>query len=452
MVRRMFGALLGGLLLAAGLIATPAFADPPGDQPLPGYTIENPPLEPLVVDGVPTQVLQGVYKNAAYDIEVPPQWNGELVMWAHGYRGNGTVLTVDPPEYGLRERFVQQGYAWAASSYYANGYDIRAGVLSTYDLARHFTELVDEPSRTYVTGVSMGGHVIGRSLEQYPSFYAGALPMCGVLGDQRLFDYYLDYNLIAQDLADVPAYPIPADYLTNAVPQIQVTLGLAGLAPVGPDTLTERGKQLRAITIERSGGPRPGADPSFAVWKDFLFFIALPSGIDTLAGDPGRIAQNLLTYYQPNTPERVNLTVQRVAPEDLRSRLSPFLTEIPRIGGRPRVPVMSLHDLGDLFVPFSMEQIYAKDVARNGQSELLVQRAIRASGHCELSPTEVGTAWDELVGWVEARATDPSAKAPEGDPVTDRAAVADAAFGCRFSDPAAYGTGSRPLYPPCPAV
>ena len=49
----------------------------------------------------------------------------------------------------------------------------------------------------------MGGYVIGRSLEQYPGFYAGALPMCGVLGDQTLFDFFLDYNLVAQDLAGV---------------------------------------------------------------------------------------------------------------------------------------------------------------------------------------------------------------------------------------------------------
>ena len=48
------------------------------------------------------------------------------------------------------------------------------------------------PARTYVAGVSMGGHVIGRSLEQYPRFYDGALPMCGVLGDQELFDYFLE--------------------------------------------------------------------------------------------------------------------------------------------------------------------------------------------------------------------------------------------------------------------
>jgi hypothetical protein len=95
----MFGALLAGLLLAAGVIAAPAYADPPGDQPLSGYAIENPPLEPLVVDAEPTQVLQGVYKNAAYDIEVPPEWNGELVTWGpwvpgqrHGAHGRSTVV------------------------------------------------------------------------------------------------------------------------------------------------------------------------------------------------------------------------------------------------------------------------------------------------------------------------------------------------------------------------
>ena len=135
-----------------------------------GYTISNP--WSRWSSTVPTQVLQGVHKNAAYDIEVPPQWNGELVLWAHGYRGHSTVLTVNPPGYGLRERFVQQGYAWAASSYYANGYDVRAGVLSTYDLARHFADVVGTPSRTYIAGDSMGGHVIGRLLEQYPSLYA----------------------------------------------------------------------------------------------------------------------------------------------------------------------------------------------------------------------------------------------------------------------------------------
>src|SRR5687768_17915686 len=101
-----------GLTLAISVAgAAPAIADPvTGDQPLPGYTISNPPLAPALVDGLPTRVLQGTHRHAAYVIEVPPRWNGDLAMWAHGYRGQGTVLTVDPPGYGLRQRMLDQGY------------------------------------------------------------------------------------------------------------------------------------------------------------------------------------------------------------------------------------------------------------------------------------------------------------------------------------------------------
>ncbi|WP_433270013.1 alpha/beta hydrolase family protein [Micromonospora vinacea] len=448
-LRRLLAAA-ATLTLAVGLAgAAPASAtgrDARGGEPLPGYTIENPPLAPLVVGGKPTTVRQGVHRHAGYIIEVPARWNGDLVLWAHGYRGQGTVLSPEPPAFGLRQRLLEQGYAWASSSYDRNGFDIRSGVLGTKDLADHFGRTVRRPQHTYVAGVSMGGYVIGRSLEQYPGFYDGALPMCGVLGDQTLLDFYLDYNLVAQALAEVPAYPTPADYLTNAVPRIQVALGLAGLTPTGPDTTTERGKQLRAITVNRSGGPRPGADAAFAVWKDFLFSISVPTGTgNSPAQRPGQLSTNLLTRYTPNSPVDVNATVRRVAPENVWQRLLPTLTEVPRIAGRPSAPVLSLHGLGDMFVPFSMEQAYATDVARHGRSKLVVQRAIRATQHCEFTPVEAGAAWDDLVSWVR------TGKRPAGDTVTDPAVVARPDYGCRFSDRDAYaaGVGTRRLYPAC---
>jgi hypothetical protein len=448
LVRRLL-AVGAALTLTVGLAgAAPAVAAAPDDgggQPLPGYTISNPPLAPLEISGAPTTVRQGTYRHAGYIIETPADWNGDLVLWAHGYRGQTTVLSPETPGFGLRQRMLEQGYAWAASSYTTNGFDIRSGVVSTRELADFFADTVRRPHRVLMAGVSMGGYVIGRSLEQYPGFYDGALPMCGVLGDHELLDFYLDYNLVAQALAGVPAYPTPTDYLTNAVPRIQVALGLAGLKPGGPDTTNDLGKQLRAITINRSGGDRPGAEAAFAVWKDFLFAISTTNGGDSPAQRPGQLATNLLTRYTPNSPVNVNAGVQRVAPENLWQRLSPTLTEVPRISGRPTVPVLSLHDLGDLFVPFSMEQAYARDAAWHGRSRLVVQRAVRAAQHCEFSPTEAGTAWDDLVSWVR------TGDRPAGDPVTDPKAVAAADFGCRFSDRAAYaaGTGTRRLYAPC---
>lgn len=416
----------------------------PGDQPLPGYVIQNPPLAPTIIDGRPTVVRQGVHEHAAYNIEVPPAWNGDLVMWAHGYRGQGNVLFAETPAFGLRQKLLTQGYAWASSSYYDNGFDIRAGVLGTKSLAGLFRKLQDRPHRTYIAGVSMGGYIVGRSMEQYPGFYAGGLPMCGVMGDQTLLDFFLDYNLVAQALSGVRAYPVPDDYLRSKVPQIMAALGIASITPTAPEPANDLGRQLRAITINRSGGPRPGADAAFASWKDFLFGISVPTNSgDSPSQRPGQLSTNVGTIYRPSTPVDINRVVQRVPVENLKQRILPTLTEVPRIAGRPTDPVVSLHGLGDLFVPFSMEQAYARDVARHGKSRNLVQRAIRTSGHCEFSPVEAGTAWDDLVSWVR------TGHRPAGDHVLSPSA---ADFGCRFSDKAAYdaGTGSRRLYAACP--
>ncbi|WP_248579563.1 hypothetical protein [Nocardioides sp. InS609-2] len=443
--------LVATTLLWSSATASPRDRHDRGDQPMPGYTISNPPLAPLTIGGQPTRVFQGTHEHAAYVVEAPADWNGELVMWAHGYRGTGTVLRVDAPDYGLRQKLLAQGYAWAASSYARNGYDVRTGVTTTKDLADLTKKLLDRrPSRVYLTGVSMGGHVIGRSLEEYPRFYDGALPMCGVLGDQELFDYFLDYNLVAQDLADVPAYPPTADYLTTAVPAIQQRLGLVGLSPV-QDTTNALGKQLRAITVERSGGARPGSTPAFAVWKDFLFTPATPDNGGLLALNPARLAQNADTVYSPAAPVDVNASILRVTPTDPASRGTRRLIEIPTIDGRPKAPVLTLHGLGDLFVPFSMEQIYARDVAGQRQSPLLVQRAIRSAGHCEFSPAEVGRAWDDLTTWVESQHghSRQGVQVPAGDNVLDPAVVASPTYGCRFSDQ--LRTGTRALYAPCPA-
>ncbi|SEG97878.1 hypothetical protein SAMN05444920_111100 [Nonomuraea solani] len=412
----------------------------PDDQPLPGYTIDNPPLAPATVGGRPSRVVQGVHGHAAFDIEVPPRWNGSLLMWAHGYRGPTRVLTVDPPPYGLRQRLLDQGYAWASSSYYGNDYDVRAGVRSTRDLADHFRRVIGKPRRTFLAGVSMGGHVTVRSLEEYPGYYAAALPMCGVLGDHELFDFFIDYHLVAQDLADVPAFPFPADYLTSAVPKIKERLGLTG-----PEPANALGEQFRAIVVNQSGGERPGAQAAFAYWKDFLFELAGPDEGGTLAQEPGRVGTNLGTRYRPAVPVNVNVTVRRVPPVDAAARRTQRLTAVPVVSGRIDVPVLSLHNLGDNFVPFSMEQYYRADVSRHGRGGLLVQRAIRSVGHCEFSDAEVGAAWDDLVRWQRG------GPRPAGDDVTDPATVANPVYGCRFTDPAAWPTGTRPLFAACPS-
>lgn len=443
-------ALLVTAWVVAAVGALLVVADPP-TRARPGYTFVAPGPTPTAGSGGTTRVLTGVDDHALYAIEVPPNWNGALVMWAHGYVGNGPELAVEAPGFGLRERLVQQGFAWAASSYDRNGYDVAAGVRSTRELVQEFRRLVGPPRLTYLVGVSMGGHIAARSIEEYPELYAGVLTLCGALGDHALFDYLLDVQLSAQALAGVRAYPPDRRYTDTTLPQIYAGLGLE---PGSSAVTTPQAQQLRAVAVALSGGPRPGDMVAFSAWTDFLLGLAAPdSGLGPVAGvarDPSVVAGNLGRDYSPDAPVDLDAVIQRVPVADEATRSAPELTPVAQVVGRPAVPVLSMHDLGDLYVPFSMEQLYAAEVAANGRSDLLVQRAIRATGHCEFSAIEVATAWDDLARWVE------TGQRPAGDDVRTAAVVADPSYGCRFSDPAAYASAGEPserdtrrLFAPC---
>ena len=105
----------------------------------------------------------------------------------------------------------------------------------------------------------------------------------------------------------------------------------------------------------------------------------------------------------------VNATVQRVAPENLRQRLLPSLTEVPRIAGRPtRAGASACTVSATCSYRSAWSRRTPTDVARNGRGRLVVQRAIRATQHCEFTPAEAGAAWDDLVSWVRPASARPA--------------------------------------------
>ena len=405
------------------------------EQP-PQYFVDESLLPFNALPATSTTRYWGVHGGAGYRIEVPDNWNGELVMYAHGFRGTGLELTVSNPR--IRAFLVANGYAWAASSYSKNGYDVREGVKDTHQLRSLFGGIVGHPTRTWITGHSMGGHITGVLIEQHANAYVGALPMCGVMGDNELFDYFLDFNLVAQALAGVPAeFPFPADYQTAVVPGVKAALG-----PAYPLVLNAQGLALAGVTQNISGGPRPAFATSFAAWGNFLFTVGVTGG--DLGVAPGNVQDNSDTVYQIDTDPQLspaeialNAAVLRVA-QDPQGRHPDGLSNIPTISGRLSIPVLSMHTIGDLFVPFSMEQIYARRVAAEGASNLLVQRAYRDHNHCGFAVAEEEAAFAALVLWVNKGVR------PAGDDVLDRAAVASATFGCQFTVPGHAG------YAPCP--
>lgn len=399
-------------------------------QQPPGYFVDETKLPFPSLAGTTTTRLWGVQGGAGYRIEVPSDWNGELVLYAHGYRGNALELTVSNPS--IRAYLIAHRYAWAASSYSTNGYDVTAGVKDTHDLGTLFNGLVAKPSRTYIMGHSMGGHITGVLAEQYARTYAGALPMCGVMGDNELFDYFVDFHLIAQAITGTDVgYPFPADYASSTVPAMK-----SALAAAFPAGLNADGLKLKAATINISGGARPLTDIAFTSWGNFLF----TQGV----GYPEGFTENENIVYQLDSDPALNPDETQLNDDIRRLALDPQarhpegLGGIPGISGDLRIPVLSMHTLGDLFVPFSMEQIYAQRAADHGKADLLVSRAIRDVGHCGFTTLEQENAFADLVNWVE------NGVKPAGDPLLDPAAVADANFGCAFT------TSKRTYAPICP--
>jgi len=398
-----------------------------------------------------SRVLTGIVGGAAYRIEVPLRWTRQLVLHAHGFRGTGMTVWVDDPS--LRRYLIEHGFAWAASSYATNGYDAGQGARDTHALIALFRGKVHRPRAVYATGPSMGGHVTAAMIERYRDEFAGALPYCGVLGDKELFDYFLDANVTAAALtgaaiefpdslaagqAYVPAY---RSLVQGELPLLGT--GFVAGNPAGV-TLTELGRAWAGTVQQRSGGTRPGFASGFAYWSSFGFapltdvpflfgvYPGLTGG--TIGIAPGNVTDNRRTVYRiedrygPLTPaeQALNAAVLRVAPT---ARPSLGLTGIPKVSGDPRIPVLSLHDLGDLFVPFKMEQVYGKRAAAHGQSRLFVSRAIRGVGHCDFTQAELQQGFADLVSWVR------TGHRPAGDPILDPRAVAQPTFGCRFTDP-----------------
>jgi len=431
MTKRGFVAGITALLVAVVVVSGVATAGPP-----PGYFVDQSTLPFDALPNTTTARHWGVHGGAGFRIEVPANWNGELVLYAHGFRGTGLELTVSNPR--IRQWLVTHGYAWAASSYSKNGYDVKQGVKDTHALGALFNGLVGNPTRTYITGHSMGGHITGVAIEQYPFAYVGALPMCGVMGDNELFDYFLDFNLVAEALAGVQAqFPFPADYETAVVPVVTAALG-----PAYPFVLNPQGVKLRGVTQNISGGPRPAFATSFVVWDNFLFTVGVTGG--TIGVAPGNVQDNSTAVYQIDSDPDLsadetvlNAAVLRVT-QDPQGRHPNGLSNIPPILANFRIPVLSIHTIGDLFVPLSMEQIYAQRAATQGTSNLLVQRAIRDHGHCGFAVAEEAAAFAALVNWVT------NGVKPAGDDILTPAAVADSKFGCQFSVPGHAG------FPACP--
>ena len=153
--------------------------------------------------------------GALYRLVRPTNWNGSLLLYAHGYVPNSAPVALPPEADLFVSLVVPRGFAIAFSSYSENGWAVKDGAQRTHQLLGIFTSRFGSPTRVYLGGASMGGLITIKLLEQYPGLFAGALPACSAAGGSRaqfdylahtraLFDFFYP-RILPGDAGSVPA-------------------------------------------------------------------------------------------------------------------------------------------------------------------------------------------------------------------------------------------------------
>ena len=248
--------LIGAVLAAMTMTATVAEAKP-GD------------------DGAVEET--GELRGAPYEIRVPEEWNGTLLVYAHGYRDaadhpgevddrSADAFIDDETE----DAMLAAGYALAGSAYASNGWAVADGIADTRQLVNYFRARIGKPERVILVGFSMGSVVAFESIERYTGVYDGAIPACAVgAGAPRAFDGTMVIAAAYDAVFGWPAaWGTPGDVVddldfeTDVLPVLIAQL----TAPGGQHGSSSSGASLASRRVRsgrsRSGSSPPKAEPS----------------------------------------------------------------------------------------------------------------------------------------------------------------------------------------------
>ena len=342
-------------------------------------------------------LLEGTHEGSDFLIGMPERWNGGLVMFAHGYEGEGVgrgSVRGSP----LASHLAARGYAWAASGYRSRGYRPDWFLADTMALRARFIARFGVPRWTILHGQSMGGHVTIASLELHPEVYQGGLIECGIVDGVGLVDWLYAYTAAADYLSGMRLLDAPNRQAFSAL------VNGPWLDAVGtPGAYTERGRLFDSVVKHLMGGELPLRREGMRQ-RYIMNLNSRDPGPDR-AQEFARHASTAHIRYgiDPGlsvTEDELNRGIRRITPAPgARSRDgNPVFAELT---GRIRVPLLTIHETGDFRVPFRLQQDYRRRTVAAGTSHLLVQRAVRWAGHCAFDGTVRERAFDDLVGWIE---------------------------------------------------
>lgn len=355
--------------------------------------------------------LNGELRGAAYEIRVPDDWNGTLVVYAHGYRDAadhpGEVDDRSADAFvndAVEERMLGAGYALAGSAYTRNGWAVREGIRDTKRLVNHFRRAVGRPDQVILVGFSMGSVIAFESIERFRGIYDGAIPACAVgAGAPRAFDGTMAISAAYDAVFGWPAaWGMPGNVRDDLDFETDVL-------PVLISQLTAPGGAARFEFIRRVVGVPEGPEWPFSIW-----YFTTEGRAELERRAKGPVVQNLDHTYSLSAADRAALaalgatgpTVDGWLAEldDVRfsapHRFRRYVEKYADYTGKLRRPVLTLHTRIDALVPPAHISRYQQTVAEAGRSAHLAEAWTSGIGHCNFTTEQLLATVNAMDRWI----------------------------------------------------
>ena len=344
--------------------------------------------------------------GATYRICMPATWNGDLMIFAHGYVAPNRPVGIPEdqltlPGVGSIDTIItNQGYAFATTGYSVNGLAVVPAQADLIDLVNVFEQKKGPADKVLLAGVSEGALIGTLLAERTPSVFDGVLALCGpygsfpgqvdYIGDFRvLFDYYFP-GLLPPTPVDIPDSLLATweteTYSTTVKPVIDDPANSATvneLLKVGGVAYSPSDPATRERSVERM------------LWYNVY---ATDDAAAKLGGQPFNNQNPLRVYTGASDDTALNAAVARftAAPDALLNMEGNYQTS-----GRIKIPVVTLHTTLDPVVPIWHQTEYTAKVQAAGASSLYEDYQEPSYGHCAFNPLQVLSAFNKLIVMVD---------------------------------------------------
>ena len=348
---------------------------------------------PVAVSDNRSEVSAEIPTGPIHFAQIPDVWNGDLVVYAHGFTPPGTPLALPDEVPQFCAMAMSAGYAFATTSYPSNGMAIVDGLADLVQLVGEFKNAHPQTGRVFLIGASMGGLIAAQAAERNPETFSGVLAMCGIYGSylvetahigntRAVFDYFFP-GIIPGDAVNVPI-DVMVKWESTYAPLVVATLS-------NPENSAKLRQFLSVTKIPVDMSDYQSVIAAVVEVLSMQVF-AIEDVKVRLGGKP---FDNRIFWYSGSDNDRaLNAGVRRYRADKAAVTAA---TTLFGTTGNLQMPLVTLHNSGDNLVPIVQQLLYRVKILFARKSALYTGIPVTGFGHCGFTEQQILTAFGTLV-------------------------------------------------------